>query len=67
MFAYLIYTYYTSNLLSNIVNDKNVDIDANTILASANLESVILEDVKWIIWNNVSQTFLVKKKAHVKY
>ncbi|KOB64044.1 putative ionotropic receptor IR2, partial [Operophtera brumata] len=53
MFAYLIYTFYTSNLLCHLVNDKDSDIDVDMILNS-DLDCVILEDVMWIIRNNIA-------------
>ncbi|KAJ8719466.1 hypothetical protein PYW08_011641 [Mythimna loreyi] len=48
VFAYIVYTFYTSNLLSNLVNDKDHDIDLDT-LAESDYEFVIVDYMKLAI------------------
>lgn len=53
VFAYIVYTFYTSNLLSNLVNDKGYDIGLDT-LAESDYECVIVDYMKLAVVERVS-------------
>lgn len=53
VFAYIVYTFYTSNLLSNLVNDKDHDIDLDT-LAKGHYECFIVDYMMLAVVERVS-------------
>lgn len=44
--SYIIYTYYTSNLLSHLVNDKDNDMDLE-FLTNSDYKLAVLKDMEW--------------------
>ncbi|CAB3260076.1 unnamed protein product [Arctia plantaginis] len=55
-FAYTIYTYYTSNLLSHLVNDKDTGITLHS-LAETHMEGVVADYIMMSIADYVSKNY----------
>ncbi|KAH9629524.1 hypothetical protein HF086_015854 [Spodoptera exigua] len=57
VFTYIVYTFYTSNLLSNLVNDNENEIDLETLVATQYMRVIVDYMMRSIVERNYGAIF----------